>query len=189
MAPGGRNAYICGECTLRVLEESEYPGLGWFDCGDEEINDFFRNDALPHRNELLAESYVFEYDGSPVALVSLQNDSIRFDDKTRLRFGKSIGLPFRKRYHSLPAVKLGRLGVHKDFTGYNIGVRLIECCKELFVTENRTGCRFIIVDSYVSRVGFYERNDFVLLPGETTRGKCPDDTVIMYFDLKRYRPS
>jgi GNAT superfamily N-acetyltransferase len=170
MAPAGRNALVDGDWVLRVLAADEYSCLSWFDCGDDEINDFFCNDALPHKLELMAVSYVLEYGGRPIALVSVQNDSIHFEDtqsRIRMKFGKDIGLPYEKRYSSIPAVKLGRVGVHKDYTGEGFGSRIIELCKRLFLTENRTGCRLVTVDAYVSKVKFYEKNGFILFPGQS----------------------
>jgi hypothetical protein len=157
MGRGGRDFFELNNMILRKLTLSEYGNLGWFDCGDEEINDFFHNDALPHTQELMAESYCFEIENRPIALVSIQNDSIHFSDeenKERINFGHVIHLPFSKRYKTIPAIKLGRLGVHKDYNRSGIGSNLLECCKFMFVNENRTGCRLIVVDSYIKVMGF-----------------------------------
>lgn len=183
MGRSGRDYFAFNKWRIRKLSIQEYTKLGWFDCGDSEINEFFIEDALPHKQELMAESYVFEYKNSPVALVSIQNDSIQFDDeenRERQQFGKGISLPFPKRYKSIPAVKLGRLGVHKKYAGNRFGSNLLSFCKKLFVTENRTGCRLITVDSYIKKISFYKRNDFILLPNQIIEGKKEDDTVIMY---------
>ena len=53
------------------------------------------------------------------------------------------------------------------------------------VTENKTGCRFITVDAYVSAVPFYLKNGFMFM-GQTERLRYEaksGDTVAMYFDL------
>ncbi len=53
------------------------------------------------------------------------------------------------------------------------------------VNGNKTGCRFITVDAYLSAVPFYLRNGFQFMGNaeklryETKSG----DTVSMYFDL------
>lgn len=137
----------------------------------------------------MAQSYSFEYMGRPLALVSIQNDSLHFDeddDRERIDFGSSIELPFTKRYRSLPAAKLGRLGVQAAFSGRGIGSNLLAFCKLLFVTDNRTGCRLITVDSYITRIGFYERNGFFLFPNQVIENRDENDSVIMYCDLKPY---
>jgi len=41
---------------LTILENTgDSKQLKKFDCGDDELNDFFRNDAFAHKQELLAE--------------------------------------------------------------------------------------------------------------------------------------
>ena len=188
-AQSGRDFFRYGNMLLRKLQLEEYGKLGWFDCGDEEINDFFHNDAFSHRKELIAESYSFEVENRPLALISIQNDSIHFadnDKKERLSFGYDINLPFCKRYNSLPAIKLGRLGVHKKFSGNGFGSNLLECCKLMFVNENRTGCRLILVDAYIKAKYFYEKNKFRIFPNQLVEDTKEDDTLIMYCDLKPY---
>ena len=185
----GRDFFENNGWKLRKLKEAEFSELTWFDCGDNEINDFFHNDALPHKQELMAESYSFEFKGRPLALLSIQNDTVHFDEdenQERIRFGKNIGLPFRKRYRSIPAVKLGRLGIQASLAGNGIGSVLLDFCKLMFVTDNRTGCRLITVDSYIKRIGFYEKNGFALFPNQIIDGRDDEDTVIMYCDLKPY---
>lgn len=44
----------------------------------------------------------------------------------------------------------------------NIGSHTLNMIKKLFVTENRTGCRFITVDAYNNEevLQFYQKNEF-----------------------------
>ena len=138
----------------------------------------------------MAESYIFEIEERPLALVSIQNDSVHFADeesRERNRFGHDINLPFTKRYNTIPAIKLGRIGVQKEFRRSGIGTNLLECCKYMFVNENRTGCRLILVDSYIRTMSFYEKNRFLLFPKQTFDRNRDDETVIMYCDLKPYQ--
>jgi hypothetical protein len=189
MVQSGRDYFQLDSMVLRKLEYEEYTKLGWFDCGDDEINEFFHTDALPHKQELMAESYCFEIETRPLALVSIQNDSIHFTEeefKDRIKFGHNINLPFAKRYNSIPAIKLGRLGVHKDFAKKGVGTNLLECCKRMYVNDNRTGCRLILVDSHIDTIKFYEKNKFILFPKQNIEKDTDDDTVIMYCDLKPY---
>jgi hypothetical protein len=53
--------------------------------------------------------------------------------------------------------------------------------KDLFVTNNRTGCRFITVDAYKDSLKFYEKNGFKYL----TTTDINADTRLMFFDLKQ----
>lgn len=135
-------------------------------------------DSIPHRSQLLTQSYCLQditKMGEAIALLDFCNDSIKLKD-----YEEVIALPQTKRHSSLPAVKLTRFGVRKDLIHRHIGTYALNMVKAFFVTENRTGCRFITVDSYVDVVGFYEKNNFKLLTNQDTR----KDTRTMVFDLK-----
>jgi len=181
-----RNVIKIGSWELRKLEEKEYGKLSSFDCSDTDLNEFFRNDALDHKRELLAETYslsLMQAAGNgkrvPVVLVSFRNDSIQIPDEDRKKF-----LPEKKsHYKSLPAVKIARLGVHSSFQRLSVGTFLITLTKYLFVNNNRTGCRFVTVDAYNNEhtLSFYQKNGFSFLY-EKDRSR---NTRIMYYDLKR----
>ncbi|MCK5591457.1 MAG: hypothetical protein KAI72_05830 [Candidatus Pacebacteria bacterium] len=54
--------------------------------------------------------------------------------------------------------------------------------KEMFLSDNRTGCRFITVDAYIKSTGFYQKNEF-----EFYHSSDDDkNTRIMFFDLIKY---
>ncbi|MBF0232869.1 MAG: GNAT family N-acetyltransferase [Desulfamplus sp.] len=169
-----------------VLSEFEdYDFLDSFDCGDSDLNDYFRQDACPHNYELLSKTYSFTDILNelpfPVALIDLCNDSVKREKINGLPFFQD--LPATKRYPAYPAVKITRLGVHVAFQGNNIGSYLINMVKQLFLTENRTGCRLITVDAYNSHkvLQFYQKNDFCLFSSKDENRKSRG----MYFDLKR----
>ena len=56
--------------------------------------------------------------------------------------------------------------------------------KQLFITDNRTGCRFITVDANNKPrvIQFYKRNGFNLLTDQD-QGR---NQRAMFFDLKRF---
>lgn len=158
-----------------ILEKiNDFSSIFTFDCGDNDLNDFFRKDAQAHKEQLIAETYVLlqkRAKGLPVALISLSNDVIRLE-----KIKGKIAIPQGKGYRDWPAVKIGRFGVLKAFQGQNIGSFVINMIKCLFLTENRTGCRFITIDAYNknSVIDFYEKNDFQLISDKdrtkSTRG-------------------
>ena len=47
-----------------------------FDCGDEDINDFFVSQALHYQNELLAVTYFLEDGENKVFYFTLSNDKV-----------------------------------------------------------------------------------------------------------------
>jgi len=179
-----RNRIQDGDWILEKLEEEDYVQIDAFDCSNNILNEFFTCDALAHKKELLVETYSL-YEATvgktipPVALVSFCNDAIQLSKDT-----KSQLLPPEKTiYRYLPAVKIARLGVHKPFQGENIGTFLVNLTKKLFVTDNRTGCRFITIDALNENraIRFYQKNGFQFLQSKDENRK----TRIMWFDLKR----
>lgn len=55
--------------------------------------------------------------------------------------------------------------------------------KAFFLLDNKTGCRFVIVDAYRSAIPFYEKNGFLPLLAEDDGGM----TCLLYFDLVDYQ--
>lgn len=82
----------------------------------------------------------------------------------RRKVSKEIPRP--KQLRSYPAVLIGRLGVSKKFRSKGVGKELMNFIKVWFAdSENKTGCRFIVVDSYNedTPLKYYERNGFQFL--------------------------
>ena len=80
------------------------------------------------------------------------------------------------------------------FEGKGYGSAVMDFIKTLFRINNRTGCRFLIVDAYNNHrtLHFYEKNGFKYLiedeESEATyvgvsKNKLPLNTRLMYFDL------
>lgn len=164
---------------IRLLPGQE---LKPFDCSDNDLNEFFFNDAKNHQEDLLAVTYLIESDTETIAFFSIMNDKISaedFDSKTQFRKLISSKLPYRKRHKSYPAIKIGRLGVNSNFQCKGLGRTIIDYIKQLFVENNRTGCKFVTVDAYKESLNFYKKNDFEYL----TSKDLNSDTRLMYFDL------
>lgn len=155
-----------------------------FDCGDEDINDFIINDAPLYRKTLLATTYVLRHKATEkvVAYFSVANDRISIKDfPTNTDFNRFRKHKFvnEKRLKSYPAIKLCRLGIDKSIQGQKIGTFLIDFITTLFVTDNKSGCRFLTVDAYSHAIPFYLKNDFAFLSSEDEN----HHTRLMYFDL------
>ena len=145
--------------TIHRMAEQEI--VAAFDCGDEDLNGFILTDAPLYRKEKLAVTYtVFEKSNHNhiVAFFSLSNDRISI---------------------CYPAAKIGRLGVSESLKGMNIGSMLLKFIKLYFITDNKTGCRFITVDAYAAAIPFYLSNGFVPLNEED----ADEPTRLLYFDL------
>lgn len=162
-----------------------------FDCDDSDLNDYFKKDAIAHREALLTETYQLKEVPAdipfPVGLVSLCNDAV---DRRKVKDHKFYKqLPSEKQYPSYPAVKIARLGIHIDYQKYGIASHIINLIKKMFISDNRTGCRLITVDAY--NQGHYGRDDRVLrcyLKNDFqffNENDVRRETRAMFFDLKR----
>ena len=172
-----------------------------FSCQDKDLDEFFSKDAFLYETELLGKTYVWINASNPtkiLALVTLANDSIKakfIADAARNRLQRSI--INAKRGMNYPAVLIGRLGVSLEYRGkgYNIGSQILDFIKGWFRTkDNKTGCRFIVVDAYNNdkTIHFYEKNGFKLLYKTEYEERDflelspeePLETRFMFFDLK-----
>lgn len=166
--------------TIRRLDiDEDRPS---FDCGDDDLNEFYAVDSKHNAKHLMAVTYVVERGGSVVAFFSLSNDSIK---KQNLRPGVfdviTDLIPSQKRYSTLPAVKIGRLATSCSCQSSGIGSDILDYLKYWFTTGNKTGCRFIVVDAYNNSrtLQFYNRNGFSFLQDSDIERK----TRLMIFDL------
>ncbi len=153
-----------------------------FDCNDADLNDFLFNDAKDYTKGLLAVTHLIEDadNNATIAFFSMFNDKISLND-TSNNFWNRLrkDMPVRKKLPSYPAVKLGRLGVSNDYKGKGFGKMILDFLKVHFVTNNRTGCRFLTVDAYSQSLGFYEKQEFLYL----TKDDIGKDTRQMHYDL------
>ncbi|MEI6789154.1 MAG: GNAT family N-acetyltransferase [bacterium] len=162
--------------------------IGDFDCGDADLNEFLRDDAVTYLTELLSVTYLVMDKKRVAGFFSLSNDKLTCapdEDGTKATWNRlQRTIPNKKRRKSYPAVKVGRLGVCADMQRSGLGRQILDWLKILFLTANRTGCRFITVDAYNNprTIGFYERNDFRFLTPADEKA----DTRQMYFDLKPF---
>ena len=172
-----------------------------FSCNNPDLDDFFANDAFFYDDELIGKTYAWISSGNPrqiLGLVTLANDSVKSQyiaksAKNRLQ----RGVPNPKRGINFPALLIGRLGVSSECQGkgMNVGSQIVEFIKDWFRSkDNKTGCRFIVVDAYNNErtLHFYEKNGFKPLYKTEQEerdflGLAPEEpleTRFMFFDLK-----
>lgn len=176
--------------------------LTGFDCGRGDLNDFLQNDALNYDQAFLGRTYIWTLDRDPkhiVCFFTVANDSLRLENLTsssKNRIKKRIA--HRKHRSNYPAVLIGRLGVNKsakqlrrpEDDSPSIGDQLMTFVKGWFINQqNKTGCRFIIVDAYNEPdvIRYYERNGFEFLQSRGEINKTSNTPVpatrAMFFDL------
>ena len=169
------------EFHIDRMEENEV--IESFNCGDADLNDFILREAPLYQNALLAVSYVAKVGDEAIAYFSLANDRVSlgdFENKTEFNRFRKHRFTNEKRLKSYPAVKVGRFAVSCDYRGSGIGTILMDFIKDYFITNNRTGCRFITADAYLNAIPFYEKNNFSpLLPNDDN-----EHTRLLFYDLK-----
>ena len=160
-----------------------------FSCEDSDLDEFFSKDAFFYETELLGKTYAWINTAEPsqiLGLVTLANDSIKakyIANSARNRLQRSI--TNAKRGMNYPAVLIG----------LNIGSQILDFLKGWFRSfENKTGCRFIVVDAYNNEktLHFYEKNGFKPLYKSELEERSflelsPEESLetrFMFFDLK-----
>ena len=185
-------------CVMIQLSDDVFANCETFNCGNEDLDDFFLNDAKKYADELMGKTYCWVTENKPhkiVAQFTLANDSIKttyLGSPTKNKLNRSI--QNQKRGRSYPAALIGRIGINKEFQGKELGSQLIRFIKDWFRAEdNKTGCRFLVVDAYNDprTLKFYEKNGFKFLHKTEDEEKqyfLLEDEIIttrlMYFDLK-----
>ena len=170
-----------------------------FDCGDEDLNAFFQEDAFNYDAQLLGRSYCFlsALEGDIAAVFTLSNSAIRvaeLPNNAKRRLVKLI--PWVKQGRNYPAVLIGRLGVSRKYRNQKIGSQIIDFIKAWFLSDhNKTGCRIVVVDAYNKEdvLHFYsnDNNKFSFLFKEESQEKLYNSVAVdealktrqMYFDL------
>ena len=162
--------FLESKCSFKNFTEELIISSNSFECDNSDLNDFFQNDCLNYSKELLGKSYCFtlDYDDTNIVCAfTISNDSIKVNtlpNNRKRHINKSI--PRQKQFKSYPAVLIGRLGVNKNFGRQGIGTELMDFIKSWFIDkDNKTGCRFIVVDSYNTKeaLNYYLKNNFHFL--------------------------
>lgn len=155
-----------------------------FTCDDADLDDFILNDAPLYRDALLTVTYIIERnsDMEVVGYFSLANDRVSIKDfPSNNEFNKFRRHKFvnEKRLTNYPAVKLCRFALSNAVKGQRLGSMLLDFMKRFFVSDNKTGCRFMTVDAYHSAEPFYAKNGFLYL-NRADEGK---PIRLMFYDL------
>ena len=189
------------DCVMVKLNHDILSHCQKFECGNPDLDEFFNKDAILYDADLMGKTYFWILKDRPdtiLAAFTLANDSIKtygMPNKVRNRIQRSVANT--KRGRTYPAVLIGRLGVniHYQGGGSHIGTQVMDFIKKWFRSEdNKTGCRFIVVDAVnsPSTIGYYARNGFKPIYTDEAIEKeyfsvdSESDlrTRMMYFDLK-----
>ena len=166
---------------MRLVRLTAGHDLSLFDCGDSDLNEFLKDDALYFTLQRIANTFVLEDEGKIVAYFCLLNDKVSQQESSNNKWKKlKHGFPEDKQFSSYPAIKIGRFAVSLDYRGQNIGADLMAMLKNmLYGNPNYSAFRYLTVDAYISAIGFYEKNGFKILSPMTK----DEHTRLMFFDM------
>ena len=148
-----------------------------FDCGDDDLNDFLKNDAFIYQEKKIATTILFFYEENLIGFLSVAADSLRLnlDEK------KSYDI-HQKKLEDIPAVKLARLAMDKNYQKQGVGTNILKwCIGYTLECSDRIAIRFITVDAYPEKVNFYQKFNFIVNQNKHYTKK--DYQVSMRYDL------
>lgn len=150
-----------------------------FKSYEQELVNFLIEDALNNQDHQISVTYLwFLNSGELVGYVTLLNDRINLEGDLK-DFFRMKGI----QYHSLPALKIGRLCVDDRFLRKGLGTLMVDFSIKIAfnIFEKYSGCRFVVLDAKRNTandpIHFYKKIGFKELK-ERKKGATP-----MYFDL------
>ena len=158
-----------------------------FDCGNSDINEFLKEDALNYQQHHLANTFLFCNDLSEVvAFFCISNDCLnkKLENGIWNKFHRKQSIPNDKRIRQYPAIKIGRLGVDKKFQKSGIAYELMDFIKGYAILDLKPACRLLLLDAYNQprQLNYYDKNGFIFLH----ENDLEEPTRIMYFDMKKF---
>ncbi len=120
-----------------------------FDCGENTVNNFLKNESLWEKAENLTNIYIFHKDFEVVAYSALYSCHFRYRNST-------LNKEFR-----YPGICIGQLGVDKRYKGKGLGKLLIQHAISISHSiRNNIGCRIIYVEALKNAKKYWISNNF-----------------------------
>ena len=176
------------DLEIKLLNKAH--DISVFDCEQQDINKFLMDDSYNQMEHNMNVTHVFLYNSVIVAYFTLCADSIKIkqlkvEHKEELN---QLGID----YEYLPALKLCRLGVDKNFKGNHIGPYILEIViQNAMNLSKKIGLRYISVDAYFTAKWLYDKYNFKLFPKEDNKisryeaNPHPNQSIAMYRDIKK----
>jgi len=186
------------DCEIVVLSDEQV--ISGFDCGNDDLNEFFNHDAIKYKDQMLSQTYFFRHKNSGVVVCafSFSASSIKTADLPGSRRKKVKELvPREKSLKSYPAALIGRLGVAKEFNGQGIGSQLMDVIKNICLFQFPNFLRYLLVDAYNKPdvIRFYQKSDFTTVfsteeQEKETYRQLADEALLtryMFYDMIQWR--
>src|SRR4051812_5023862 len=144
---------------IRPLTDEGIEASAAFSCGDPDLDDFLRTDAMRLQQQNVVRTFVALYEAQLVGYVTLLVDAVELKPSER----KKLSLHFRD-HPIVPALKVARLGVSTAFraTYRGAGEALMRFAHATAIDlAEHVGCRLLTLDAYPESILFYEHLGFV----------------------------
>lgn len=176
--------YPSADIEIIELGDSTSKFIDNFECDIKELEDFLKEDALFQMKESVNRTFLWmsRKEKKLISYITICVDSISLD-KIRKDEMSKLGI----RYKALPALKICRMGVHKEYTRRSIGKKMVSFAINLaLATNEKSACRFITLDSKndeeiperIKPLRFYKKVGFDVL-----KTKEKTNTIHMFRDL------
>lgn len=174
--------------------------LSEFDCGDDDLNDFLKNDDLKQQKSRLNVTKLILYEGKIIGYVSLLTDTLVLkniqDEKIQLNIKNQLEIKSKNK--NISAVKIGRLALDEKYSGEGLWSHILRniLTNLKIISEKEIGFRFIIVEGYAKAFNFYVvKNGFEYLKKDYKNIKNidfiskrdPTKRFYLYFDLEKFK--
>ncbi|MBI5002286.1 GNAT family N-acetyltransferase [Candidatus Woesearchaeota archaeon] len=162
---------------VKALRLSKIYDLTAFDCGDKDINEFLKEDALIYQDKKLATTTIFTCNDEVIGFFSTAADSL----KLKLTEKESHDIE-KKPIAEFPAIKISRIGRDTKYKGQKVGEDILKwAVGYILKCSEMTAVRFVTVDAYPNKVKWYEQFGFV--SNLDNRYIKKDHHVSMRYDL------
>lgn len=168
---------------IRIERLDKNHSITNFQSYEPELVKFLQEDALDNQSKKISVTYLWflKETNELIGYFTLLNDKINLEGDLKEYFNdKGIF------YHSLPAMKIGRLAVDDRFLRRGIGTLMIAyiTSRAKQIADRIAGCRFITVDAKRNNsktndtLYFYKKVNFEILRNR-------ENITFMYLDLNR----
>ena len=133
-----------------------------FDCGNELLTSYFKNQANQDVKRLLSRCFVIiDNDNGVKGYYTISSSSINRDI-----IPENIKSKLPRSYTDIPVILLGRLARDNKHKGYGIGeMLLLDALKRCYDVSLNLGCMAVIVDPIDEKAkDIYLKYGFILLP-------------------------
>lgn len=154
--------YIKDNYQFQLLTKEH--DLNDFECTSKDLSDFLKKDALDQQEMCLNTTNLIICDGKIIGFVSLLADTFKLgkieDENVRNRIKEKLRITGNK--NNIPAVKIGRFAIDKEYSGKGLGKHIFRSILfSLTKLKKAVGFKYITIDAYASAFEFYVyKHDF-----------------------------